>query len=104
MKGSFLPPAETGRRPFYNYCVHEGNDTDEDADRLAGWILAYAGRLPHTGETVTAQGVSATVTARRNRRILKVRLVRLEAPDREEEGLEAEEEAMEFDDAEEDAE
>ena len=26
--------AETGRRPFYNYCVHEGNDTDEDADRL----------------------------------------------------------------------
>ena len=78
--------------------------SDEDADRLAGWILAYAGRLPHTGETVTAQGVSATVTARRNRRILKVRLVRLEAPDREEEGLEAEEEAMEFDDAEEDAE
>ena len=26
--------AETGRHPFYNYCVHEGNDTDEDADRL----------------------------------------------------------------------
>lgn len=24
----------THRRPFYNYCVHEGNDTDEDADRL----------------------------------------------------------------------
>jgi len=24
----------TDRRPFYNYCVHEGNDTDEDADRL----------------------------------------------------------------------
>lgn len=26
--------AETGRHPFYNYCVHEGNDTNEDADRL----------------------------------------------------------------------
>jgi len=24
----------TGRKPFYNYCVHEGNNTDEDADRL----------------------------------------------------------------------
>lgn len=24
----------TNRRPFYNYCVNEGNDTDEDADRL----------------------------------------------------------------------
>ena len=26
--------AYTGRKPFYNYCVHEGNDTAEDADRL----------------------------------------------------------------------
>lgn len=24
----------TGRRPFFNYCVHDKNDTDEDADRL----------------------------------------------------------------------
>ena len=24
----------TGRHPFYNYCVHEGNDSDYDADRL----------------------------------------------------------------------
>ena len=72
----------------------------DDADRLSGWILFYAGRLPHTKETVTAQGVSATVTERRNRRILKVRLVRLEAPDRVEEGIAAEEEAMEYDDGE----
>lgn len=70
----------------------------DDADRLSGWILFYAGRIPKTGETVTAQGVSATVASRRNRRILKVRLVRLEAPDREEEGIAAEEEAMDFDD------
>ena len=26
--------AATGRHPFYNYCVHDGNDTEEDADRL----------------------------------------------------------------------
>jgi 23S rRNA (adenine2503-C2)-methyltransferase len=25
----------TGRSPFFNYCVHEGNNTDADADRLA---------------------------------------------------------------------
>ena len=25
----------TGRRPFFNYCVHERNGTEEDADRLA---------------------------------------------------------------------
>lgn len=24
----------TGRRPFFNYCVHERNSSDEDADRL----------------------------------------------------------------------
>lgn len=26
--------ANTGRKPFFNYCVHEGNDTEEDARRL----------------------------------------------------------------------
>ena len=24
----------TGRRPFFNYCVHKGNNTQEDVDRL----------------------------------------------------------------------
>lgn len=24
----------TGRRPFFNYCAHDGNDTEADADRL----------------------------------------------------------------------
>lgn len=27
--------ARTGRRPFFNYCVHEGNNTDADVQRLA---------------------------------------------------------------------
>lgn len=26
--------AHTGKKPFYNYCVHENNNTQEDADRL----------------------------------------------------------------------
>lgn len=26
----------TGRAPFFNYCAHDGNSTEEDADRLAG--------------------------------------------------------------------
>jgi 23S rRNA (adenine2503-C2)-methyltransferase len=26
----------TGRRPFFNYCAHEGNSSDLDADRLLG--------------------------------------------------------------------
>lgn len=26
--------AETGRNPFFNYCAHDGNISDEDADRI----------------------------------------------------------------------
>ena len=25
----------TGRNPFFNYCAHDGNETDQDADRIA---------------------------------------------------------------------
>lgn len=28
-----------GRKPFFNYCVHENNNTDEDAERLAKLFL-----------------------------------------------------------------
>jgi 23S rRNA (adenine2503-C2)-methyltransferase len=28
----------TGRQPFFNYCAHEGNTSQEDADRLAYWF------------------------------------------------------------------
>lgn len=27
--------AETGRKPFFNYCAHDANSTPEDADRIA---------------------------------------------------------------------
>lgn len=28
----------TGRKPFFNYCAHDGNETDEDADRIAALL------------------------------------------------------------------
>lgn len=28
----------TGRKPFFNYCAHEGNTSDADADRLLGFF------------------------------------------------------------------
>lgn len=27
--------AATGRKPFFNYCAHDGNETDADADRIS---------------------------------------------------------------------
>jgi 23S rRNA (adenine2503-C2)-methyltransferase len=28
----------TGRTPFFNYCVHPGNGSEEDAERIASWF------------------------------------------------------------------
>ncbi|WP_024516937.1 radical SAM protein [Bradyrhizobium sp. Tv2a-2] len=28
----------TGRKPFFNYCAHDGNETDADANRILGWF------------------------------------------------------------------
>lgn len=55
----------------------------EGADRIAGWVSAFAERLPHPGEVVTAQGVRVTVQRVRKRRITLVMLDKLPA---EEEG------------------
>lgn len=30
--------AATGRKPFFNYCAHDGNETDADADRIAALL------------------------------------------------------------------
>lgn len=46
----------------------------ENADRLSGWMMSAAGRLPHPGQEIRAQGVVATVLRRRGRRIEEVRL------------------------------
>lgn len=46
----------------------------ENADRLSGWMMSAAGRLPHPGQEIRRQGVLATVTRRRGRRIEAVLL------------------------------
>lgn len=69
----------------------------EDADRLSGWMQFHAGRIPHLGQTVLADGCRATVLKRRRRRVTLVSLEVLERPvaDSDEELLEASDEAVE---------
>ena len=52
----------------------------EDADRLSGWVQFHAGRIPHVGQEVEADGCRATVLRRRHRRVTAVRLEILERP------------------------
>ncbi len=46
----------------------------EDADRLSGWVQFHAGRIPHVGQEIAADGCRATVLKRRHRRVTLVRL------------------------------
>jgi len=52
----------------------------EDADRLSGWITFHAGRIPHVGQEVEADGCRATVLKRRGRRVTLARLEVLRRP------------------------
>ena len=52
----------------------------EDTDRLAGWVAFHAGRIPHVGQHVEAQGCRATVLRRRRRRVTSVLLEVLKYP------------------------
>ncbi len=62
----------------------------ENADRLSGWMMSVAGRLPHPGQEVRAQGARATVLRRKGRRIAAVRLEKLEESPADAEAAEAE--------------
>ena len=53
----------------------------EDADRLSGWVAFHAGRIPHVGQEIVAQGCKATILKRRRRRVTLVRLEILSRPD-----------------------
>ena len=44
----------------------------EGADRIAGWIAARLGRIPHTGDVVEAQGCRITVHRTRKARVVTV--------------------------------
>ena len=46
----------------------------EDADRLSGWVQFHAGRIPHVGQEIEADGCKATVLKRRRRRVTSVRI------------------------------
>lgn len=46
----------------------------EDADRLSGWVQFHAGRIPHVGQEIEADGCRATVLKRRRRRVTSVRI------------------------------
>lgn len=63
----------------------------ENADRLSGWMMSAAGRLPHPGQEIKAQGAVATVLRRRGRRIASVLLEKdreaAETPEEAEEEL-----------------
>jgi CBS domain containing-hemolysin-like protein len=55
-------------------------DLTAEADRLAGWVTAHAGRLLRTGDVIEAQGCRATVMQMRKHRITTVQVERLAAP------------------------
>ena len=58
--------AATGRRPFFNYCAHDGNSTPEDADRI--WAL-YDPKIWNATVSVVCErneGLPATNDHQRN--------------------------------------
>ena len=57
----------------------------ENADRIAGWVIAHAGRIPKPGAVVEAQGLRATVQRVRRHRITVIQLRRLPRAVEEEE-------------------
>jgi putative hemolysin len=49
----------------------------ENADRIAGWVIAHAGKIPKPGEVIEAQGLRATVQRVRQHRITVIQLRKL---------------------------
>lgn len=56
----------------------------EGADRIGGWIMAQAEKMPHAGDVVEAQGCRAQVQRVRKRRIMLVFLEKTALQDEEE--------------------
>ncbi len=48
---------------------------------MAGWVAFHAGRLPHVGQEIFADGCRVTVMKRRHRRVSLVRLEVVERPE-----------------------
>lgn len=58
---------ETGRQPFFNYCAHEDNTSDDDADRL--WALFDPGVWQATVSVVCEQDESVAAANERQREL-----------------------------------
>ncbi len=56
----------------------------QDADRLAGWISAQAGHVPHEQEIVEAQGVRVTVLKVERHRVMLAQIEKLPEPNSQE--------------------
>jgi len=60
----------------------------QGADRIAGWVTAYAKRIPKTGDAIEAEGCKVTVLQMRKHRVTVVQIEKTAAPDNPpEEGL-----------------
>lgn len=57
----------------------------EGVDRISGWITTHAGRIPKTGDVVSAQGCRVTVLKMRKHRITLVQIEKEAGPDPQEE-------------------
>ena len=55
----------------------------DDSDRLSGWVAYHAGRIPHVGQVIEADGCRVTILKRRHRRVSLVRLEVIEFPEAE---------------------
>lgn len=57
---------ETGRRPFFNYCAHDANSTDADADRLVALFAPEAWEATVSVVCERNDGLPATNDHQRN--------------------------------------
>lgn len=55
----------------------------DDADRVSGWAMCHAGRIPKVGDAIEADGYRVTIRKMRRRRILAVMLEDLDPESRE---------------------
>lgn len=56
----------TGRRPFFNYCAHDGNVSDADADRLGDLFVPEVWNATVSVVCERSQGLPATNDHQRN--------------------------------------
>ncbi|MCL2525471.1 MAG: hemolysin family protein [Coriobacteriia bacterium] len=56
-------------------------EVSDEYETIAGWLLEQLGHIPHVGEYVEYEGYRFTVITMRRRRIARMRVVKLKAPE-----------------------